>query len=98
MINVTLSIEPAAAFCRFIEHTVAAWIRRPIGDAVQHDVNINTGTQRFVEAFAAGAINYFFNQEIGSLGVFAMKECGGNPNFIGDFDFGKYLGFHKSSL
>jgi len=63
---------------------------------MQNDVNINTLTKRFVEAFATSAFNYFVNQEIGSLRVFAMKECCGNPNFIGDFDFGKNLGFHKS--
>src|SRR5947207_9406660 len=97
MINIPFSIEPASSLRRFREHAVTAWSRRPIGDAMLHNVNVNTGTQRFVEAFAAGAINYFFNEEIGGLGVFAMKECGGNPNFIGDSNFGKYLGFHKPS-
>jgi hypothetical protein len=53
---------------------------------VQHDVNIDTGTKRFVKTLAASAVNYFFNQEIGSLGVFTVKECRGNPNLIGDFD------------
>ncbi len=32
------------------------------------------------------------------MGVFAVKEGRRNPNFIGDFDLGKNLGFHESSL
>src|SRR6267143_703118 len=98
MINVSLPVKTAATFRRFKEHAVTAWIRRPIGYAVQHDVNIDTGTKRLVEAFAAGAVNYFFNQEIRSLGVFTVKECRGNPNFIGNFDLGQNLGLHKSCL
>jgi hypothetical protein len=65
---------------------------------VQDNVNIDTGTKRLVEAFATRTVNYFFNHKIRSLGVLAMKECGCNPDFIGDFDFGKYLGFHKRPL
>jgi hypothetical protein len=63
-----------------------------------HYMNINTGTKRFMEAFATSAVNYFFNWEIGGLGVFAVKEGRGNPNFIGDFELGKNLGSHKPSL
>ena len=32
------------------------------------------------------------------MGVFAVKEGRRNPNFIGDFDLGKNLSLHKSSL
>jgi len=49
-------------------------------------------TKRLVEAFATSAVNYFFNQEIESLGVFTVKECCGNPNFVSDFDLGWNLG------
>jgi hypothetical protein len=61
-------------------------------------VNIDTGTKRLVKALATSAADYFFNQEIGSFGVFTVKECRGNPNFISDFDFGKSLALHKSHL
>jgi hypothetical protein len=61
MIKVTLSIEPTAAFRRFIEHAVAAWIGDPIGDAVLHNVNTDTGTKWLMEAFATSAFNYLFN-------------------------------------
>ena len=97
MVKVTLSVEPTAAFRRFIQHAVAAWIRGPIGNAVQYDVNINTGTQWFMEAFLTSAVNDFVYQKIGSLRVLTMKECCGNPNLIGDFDLGKNLGFQENS-
>jgi hypothetical protein len=64
---------------------------------VQYDVNINTGTEWFMEAFATSAVNDFVYQKIGSLRMLTMKECCGNPNLIGDFDLGKNLGFQENS-
>ena len=86
---VTFSIETAAAFLGFIEHAIAARIWRAIGDAMQHDVNIDTWAKCFLETFAASAVNYVFNRKIGSLGVFAVKESRSDPNLIGDFDLGE---------
>jgi hypothetical protein len=37
-----------------------------------HYVNINTGTKRFVDAFATGTLNYFLDGEVGGLRVFAV--------------------------
>jgi len=53
-----------------------------------HYMNINTGTKRFMEAFATSAVNYF-SIEKSEPGAISVKEGRGNPNFIGDFDLGK---------
>jgi lysozyme family protein len=63
-----------------------------------HHVNINTGAQRLVKALVTGAINYLFDGEVGSLGLFAVQKCSSNPDFIGDFSLGKDLFCHKNLL
>src|SRR5712692_7596591 len=97
MIGVALAKKAPASFCGLEKHAVTARIRRAIGDAMLHYVNINTGSKRLVEALAAGARDDFFDGEVGSLGVFAVKERSGNPNFIGHFDLGKDLASHRPS-
>ena len=64
---------------------------------MENDVNINAGTQGFMEAFATSAVNDFVDQKIGSLRMLTMKECCGNPNLISDFDLSKNLGFRGFS-
>ncbi len=96
MIRVASPKQATAAFGSLEEHAISARIWRAIGDAMLHDVNINTGTKRFVEPFATGAPNYFLDGEIASLGMFAVKESGSYPNFIGHFDLRKDLVFHKT--
>src|SRR6266567_8852440 len=95
MIRVASPKQATAAFGSLEQHSVSPGVWRPIGDAMLHDVNINTGTKRFVEPFATGAPNNFLDGEITSLGMFAVKESGGYPNFIGDFDLRKDLVFHE---
>ncbi len=95
MIRVASQKQATAAFRSLEEHAISPRIWRPIGDAMLHDVNINTGTKRSVEPFATGAPNNFLDGEITSLGMFAVKESGGYPNFIGDFDLRKDLVFHE---
>jgi len=41
---------------------------------VQYDVNINTGTQWFMEAFLTSAVNNFVYQKIGNLRRLTMKK------------------------
>jgi len=43
-------------------------------------VNVNTGTQWFMEAFLTSAVNDLVYQKIGSLRMLTMKECCGNPS------------------
>jgi hypothetical protein len=89
MIRVTIAKEASAAGRSLEEHAISPWVWRAIGNAMLYNVNIDTGTKRFVKALTASTVNYFFNQEIGSLGVLTVKECHGNPNFIIDFELGQ---------
>jgi len=41
---------------------------------VQYDVNINTGTQWFMEAHLTSAVNDFVYQKIGNLRRLTMKK------------------------
>jgi hypothetical protein len=61
MIGVATPKKAPASFRCLEKRAVTAWIRGPIGDAVLHNVNIDAGTKRFMEAFATSAVNYFFN-------------------------------------
>jgi len=84
MIGISSAKEATAALRGFQKHPVAARVRWAIGYAMQDDVNVDPGTKRLVEAFAPGTVNNFFNRKVGSRGMLAMEERGGNPNFIGD--------------
>jgi hypothetical protein len=88
MLRVTNAIETTTALRGLVKHTIAAGIWQAIGNAMQHDMDINAGTKRLAQAFATSAVHYVFNQEIGGFGVLAVKECCGNPNLISDFDLG----------
>jgi hypothetical protein len=98
VIRVTNAIKTPTTLRALEEHAITAGIWLAIGNAMQYDMDINTWTKRFVQAFSASALNYFVYQEIESFGVFAMKECRSNPNLISDFDLGKNLAFHESSM
>jgi len=88
MIGISSAKKAAAALRRFDKHTVAARVRRAIGDAMQDDVNVDPGTKRLVQAFAPSTVNDFFNGKVGSRRVLAMKQGCGNPNFVGDLQLG----------
>jgi hypothetical protein len=60
-------------------------VRGAIGNAVLHDMNVNTRTQRLIEDFSASPLHYLLNREIAGLRVFPMQESGNDPDFIGDF-------------
>jgi len=61
MIRVTNAKEAPSTAGSLEEHSISARVWRAIGDAMLHYMNINTGTKRFMEAFATSAVNYFFN-------------------------------------
>jgi hypothetical protein len=48
-------------------------------------MNVNSGPQRFVQAFLTSAIHYFFYGKVICLWVFAMKKGCSYPDFISDF-------------
>jgi len=95
--HVSSAKEAPSAFGCFEEHPISSRDWLAVGDAKENDVNINTGTQGFMKDCATSAVNDFVDQKIGSLRMFTMKECCGNPNLISDFDLGKNLGFHRFS-
>jgi hypothetical protein len=95
MIRVTHAIEASATLRRFEEHPVTARVRWAIGYAMRDDVNVNARPKRFVQTFAASAVNDFFNGKVRSLGVLAMEECRGDPHFIGDLQLGESLVLHE---
>jgi hypothetical protein len=95
--HVSSAKEAPSAFGCFEEHPISSRVWLAVGDAMENDVNINTGTQGFMEAFATSAVNDFVDQKIGSLRMLTMKERCGNPNLISDFDLGKNLGFRRFS-
>jgi hypothetical protein len=95
MIRVTNPKEAPATLRSLEEHAISAWVWRAIGDTMLYYVNVDSGTKRFVKALATSSINNFLDREIASLGMFAVKECGGYPNFIGNFEAGKNIFFHN---
>jgi hypothetical protein len=86
MVDVALAVESAAALGSRIEYPVAARIRRAVGDTVLNDVNIDSGTQRFEQAFLSRVFYNFFYGKVDCRGIFAVEQSGSNPNFIGNFD------------
>jgi len=64
---------------------------------MQYGMDINAGTKRLVEAFATSAVNYFFNQEIESLGC-SREGVLWQSKLRQRLDLGWNLDLHNPSL
>jgi hypothetical protein len=88
MIGVTRSKKTAATLGSLIEHAIPPRIGRSVRNAVQHHMNINPGTQGFMEGFPSSALDDFFDREIQSFRLLSVKQRGSDPDFIGNFPLG----------
>jgi hypothetical protein len=98
MISVTIAKKAPASPRGLEEHAISPRVWRAIGDAMLHNVNINTWTKTFVETFTSSALNDFICREIYAVRPFAVKKRGGNPNLICDFELGKDFLLHRYLL
>src|SRR5208282_1669045 len=101
MIRVAFAEEATTPFGSLEKYSIAAGIRRAIGYAVLHHMNINAGAQRMLNAFPLRAINDFLHGEISLVGVLPVKQCRGDPDLVRDLDFrgsGGRCGHSKTSF
>jgi hypothetical protein len=87
MIGVTSAEEAAPPFGGLEKHSVPSRVWRAIGHAVLHDMNVNPGAQRLLDALPLSAVDDFLHGEIRLVGLLPMEQRRRDPNFVRDLYF-----------
>ena len=101
VVGVSGAEQTAITGTSFEEHAVAAGIGRAVGHAMLNRVDIDSAAKGLMQAFFSRPLHNFIHDKIRRFGMLAMKQGGGDPDFVGDFEFdiagglghSRYLGF-----
>jgi len=83
--RVAFTKQAAPAGVRLKQHSMARGMRRSVRDTMLRDVNSETRAEPSRESFPFSAARNLLHAEICSVGIFAMQQCGGDPNFVRHF-------------
>jgi hypothetical protein len=82
MITVTLAEEAAPPWARLKKHSVAAGVRRAIGDTVLNCVDVDPGPNCADDSFSSSTLHNLFHREIEPDRLLAMQQGCRDPNFV----------------
>ena len=76
--------QTPTTFRSFEKHSVSSGTGRAIGDTMLHNVNVNTGPQRFGYILVTRAFYNLLNRKVLGPWVLPVKQSRCNPDFVGD--------------
>src|ERR1039457_742378 len=84
IVIVSVTKQTAAAWSGLRKHAVAAGVRGAISHTVLYGVDVDAFSKGFAQSLSFCAIDNLVDGEVSSLRMFAVQQCGPDPDFIGD--------------
>lgn len=88
MVRITFAEKAPSARSSLVQHAIAPGIWWAVRNRVLNDVDVDPGSIARAKTFLRRPINDFFNSEIWTFGMLAVKQRCRNPDFVSDFELG----------